>query len=91
MFRFYRCQELGFRFGFLHLLTRTHARTHTQDALTSVRLLDSFCYTNVFVDEGREVLGVKIDKDTPLGYVTESTASLDQFLELFGDEEAEEE
>ena len=33
--------------------------------LTSVRLLDSFCYTNVFVDEGREALGVKIDKKTP--------------------------
>jgi hypothetical protein len=36
-----------------------------QDVLTSVRLLDSFCYTNVFVDEGREALGVKIDKKTP--------------------------
>ena len=33
--------------------------------MTSVRLLDSFCYTNVFVDEGRQTLGVKIDKKTP--------------------------
>mmetsp|Transcript_32085 Transcript_32085/g.50081 ORF Transcript_32085/g.50081 Transcript_32085/m.50081 type:complete len:133 (-) Transcript_32085:441-839(-) len=61
------------------------AKGIAQDVLTNTRLLDTFCYNNVFVDEGREVLGVKKDFKTPLMYLQASKDSLDQFLELLGE------
>jgi len=54
-----------------------------QDVLTNIRLLDTFCYNNVFIDEGRQVLGVKIDKKTPLNYLKQSKETLDEYLEMF--------
>jgi hypothetical protein len=48
-----------------------------------VRLLDSFCYTNVFIDEGREILGVKIDKKTPKVSLSRYSGSFKALLRLF--------
>lgn len=36
-----------------------------QDVLDHVQYLDSFSYNNVFVGEERQILGTKIDFDTP--------------------------
>ena len=82
--------NLGVAAGTLTGGLKGAAKGIAQDTLTSVKLLDSFCYTNVFVDESRQVLGVPIDKKTPLSYLATSQANLDQFLELFGDEPEEE-
>lgn len=43
-----------------------------QDLLDHVQYLDSFSYNNVFVGEERQILGTKIDFDTPrMGELTE--------------------
>lgn len=36
-----------------------------QDVLDHIQFLDSFSYNNVFVGEERQILGTKIDYDTP--------------------------
>lgn len=36
-----------------------------QDVLDHVQYLDSFSYNNVFVGEERQILGTKVDFDTP--------------------------
>jgi hypothetical protein len=45
------------------------AKGISEEFLTTTRLLDSFVYSNVFIDEGRKVLGTKTDFKTPKGCV----------------------
>lgn len=53
--------------------------------LTNQRLLDTFCYNNVFIDDGREALGVKKDFKTPMMYYKATITSLDELIELVGE------
>ena len=55
------------------------------DMLTNQRLLDTFCYNNVFIDDGREALGVKKDFKTPMMYYKATVTSLDELIELVGE------
>lgn len=36
-----------------------------QDVLDHVQYLDTFSYNNVFIGEDRQILGTRIDYDTP--------------------------
>lgn len=61
------------------------AKGMATDMITNQRLLDTFCYNNVFIDEGREALGVKKDFKTPLMYYKETVRSLEELIELVGE------
>jgi len=54
-----------------------------EDFVTSLRLLDTSVYNNVFVDESRVALGVKVDFATPLEYLRDALEALDGILDLF--------
>mmetsp|Transcript_1458 Transcript_1458/g.3030 ORF Transcript_1458/g.3030 Transcript_1458/m.3030 type:complete len:214 (+) Transcript_1458:1193-1834(+) len=54
-----------------------------EDLMTSLRLLDTAVYNNVFVDESRVALGVKVDFITPIGYLNDALDAIDSILELF--------
>mmetsp|Transcript_27577 Transcript_27577/g.47608 ORF Transcript_27577/g.47608 Transcript_27577/m.47608 type:complete len:233 (-) Transcript_27577:136-834(-) len=52
------------------------------ELLDDIGFLDDFCYTNVFIGEERQVLGTKIDYETPLLYWRQSVEKLEAFLAL---------
>ncbi|GAB0492296.1 hypothetical protein MMPV_003558 [Pyropia vietnamensis] len=53
-----------------------------EDLLTALKLLDGAVYGNVFVDDSRIALGVKVDYDTPRLYLADALEALDGLLEL---------
>lgn len=52
-----------------------------EDFLSSARLLDTAVYSNIFVGEDRQVLGTKVDYDTPRAYLAELKEALDALIE----------
>lgn len=53
-----------------------------QDLLSALKFLDTAVYSNVFVGEEREILGTKIDFDTPRAYLADAKAVLDELIDL---------
>eukprot|EP00752_Nemacystus_decipiens_P008766 g7822.t3 len=53
-----------------------------QDVLDHVQYLDSFSYNNVFVGEERQILGTKIDFDTPRMELRQAREAFDIIMEV---------
>ncbi len=55
-----------------------------EEFVQALQLLDTFVYNNIFIGEhnapGREGTGVRIDRETPLGYLSECKATLDRVI-----------
>lgn len=54
----------------------------SEDLQTALKLLDGAVYGNVFIGEDRQILGTKIDYDTPRIYLADAKAALDTLVEL---------
>jgi hypothetical protein len=55
-----------------------------EDLLSGLKLLDGVVYGNVFVSPDREILGTKIDYDTPRLYLQDSKDALDSMIGIAG-------
>lgn len=53
-----------------------------EELLSALKLLDTAVYANVFVGEERQLLGTKIDFDTPRLYLRDVKEALDSILEV---------
>lgn len=53
-----------------------------EDALSSIQLLDTSVYSNVFIGEDRQILGTKIDYDVPRSYLAELKDALDALIDV---------
>lgn len=53
-----------------------------EDVLSNSKLLDAAVYSNVFVDESREILGTKVDYDTPRLYLRQLKETYDELVVL---------
>lgn len=53
-----------------------------EDLLTALKLLDGAVYGNVFIGEDRQILGTKIDYDTPRVYLQDAKDALDAMIEI---------
>lgn len=53
-----------------------------EDALSSIQLLDTSVYSNVFVGEDRQILGTKVDYDVPRSYLTDLKNALDALIDM---------
>lgn len=53
-----------------------------EDILSATRLLDTAVYANVFVGEDRQILGTKVDYDTPRVYLAQLKEALDALVEI---------
>lgn len=56
-----------------------------EDLLTALKLLDGAVYGNVFIGEDRQILGTRVDYDTPRVYLADAKAALDTLASLAGD------
>lgn len=53
-----------------------------EDLESAIRLLDTSVYSNVFVGEDREILGVRVDFDVPRIYLADLKDTLDALIEI---------
>lgn len=53
-----------------------------EDLVSAIKLLDTSVYSNVFVGEDREILGVEVDFDVPRIYLTDLKDTLDALIEI---------
>lgn len=54
----------------------------SEELQTALKLLDGAVYGNVFIGEDRQILGTKIDYDTPRIYLADAKTALDTLIEL---------
>lgn len=53
-----------------------------EDMLTALRLLDGVVYGNVFIGEDRQILGTKVDLDTPRVYLADAKEALEMMADI---------
>jgi hypothetical protein len=53
-----------------------------EDLATALRLLDGVVYGNVFIGEDRQILGTKVDFDTPRIYLADAKEALEFMAEI---------
>lgn len=53
-----------------------------EDLMSALKLLDGAVYSNVFIGEDREILGTKVDFNTPRIYLQDAKSVLDDLIEL---------